>query len=74
MMRDRTIYALVGGLIGSVIGYGLRRWLMIPVFLESSLTLAGGLGMVAWAERTRRVKTPEELNAPISLFPDAKRR
>jgi hypothetical protein len=72
-MRDRTIYALAGGLLGSVVGYGLRRWLMLPVFLESCLTLAGGLGMVAWAERTKRVKTPEELNQPLSLV-DAPRR
>ena len=72
-MRDRTIYALVGGLIGSLLGYVLRRWLMIPVFLESCLTLAGGLGLVAWAERTKRVKTPDEINQPLSLFPGAKR-
>ncbi|HZU25759.1 MAG TPA: hypothetical protein VFA04_09560 [Bryobacteraceae bacterium] len=72
-MRDRTIYALVGGVAGSVVGYGLRRWLMIPVFFESCLTLAGGLGMVAWAERTKRVKTPDELNQPLSVFDAPKR-
>jgi hypothetical protein len=62
------MYALVGGLAGSLVGFGLRRWLVIPVFLESCLTLAGGLGMVAWAERTQRVQTPEELEHPLSLF------
>ena len=72
-MRDRTIYALVGGLIGSLIGYGLRRFFMVPVFIESVLTLAGGLGVVAWAERTKRVQSPEDLNRPISLFDSTKR-
>lgn len=71
-MRDRAIYALVGGLVGSVAGYGLRRWLMIPVFLESCLTLAGGLGMVAWAEWRKQANTPDDLD-DASLLNGTKR-
>jgi len=57
-MLDRAIYALVGGVIGSIAGYALRYWFMIPAFLEPCLAFAGGFGMLVWAQRPRRQQNP----------------
>lgn len=72
-MLDRAIYALVGGVIGSIAGYALRYWFVVPAFLETCLAFAGGFGMLAWAQRSKRVKNPEELNRPMSLFDNHER-
>jgi len=74
LMRDRAIYALVGGLIASLVAWLLRRWIFMPPFLESCITLAGGFALLAWAERTGRVKDPEDLNRPLSVFDAPKQR
>jgi len=59
-MLDRAIYALVGGVIGSIVGYALRYWFMVPAFLETCLAFAGGFGMLAWSQRSRRPNPPPQ--------------
>jgi len=59
-MMDRAILALVGGVIGSIIGYALRFWFVIPAFMETCLAFAGGFGMLAWAQRSKRLNPPEQ--------------
>jgi hypothetical protein len=63
-MKKRFIYALAGSLVASAIGLAFRA----PAPFMYGIPVWGAALTIAWAERTGRVRTVEELNKPISLF------
>jgi hypothetical protein len=69
-MGKRIAYGLVGYSIGSLIL--LVFWAFTGKFkILSLLTLGNSFGafFVYWAERKGKVKSIEEINRPLTLFP-----
>ncbi len=63
-MKKRLIYALAGSLGASALGWAFRA----PSTFFYGAPVWGATLVLAWAERTGRVRSVEELNRPISLF------
>jgi hypothetical protein len=71
--RSRTLYAIAGYLVGTVVGTIVYfAWYPKAVSLTSPALLGGAIALW-WGERKGKIRSLDEENRPISLFDDSEK-